>query len=208
MMARLADGVDVVYGQRRKRAGETLFKKFAAAVFYRLLNALSDVPIPIDSGDFRLMSRRALDVLLAMSERHRFIRGMVSWVGFRQEAMLYNRDPRYAGETKYSLSKMIAFALDAITSFSIRPLKLASFFGLIFACFALIGFVWAFWIGLTQQGEPGWASIITVILMCSSAQMVVLGLIGEYLGRLYLEAKGRPLFVIEQIVGRRSTDDR
>jgi len=206
MMARMDDGVDVVYGQRKKRDGETLFKKLTATLFYRLINALSDVPIPMDTGDFRLMSRRALDVLQSMPENHRFIRGMVSWIGYRQEPFLYDRDARYAGTTHYPFFKMLAFALDAITSFSIRPLKLASWFGGFFLLWAVGAFVWAFWTGWTQSGEPGWASLIAVILFCASAQMVVLGLIGEYLGRMYIEVKRRPLYIIEQVIGKTPPD--
>ena len=204
MMARMDAGVDVVYGQRQKRDGETAFKKLSAKAFYRFLNVMSDVPIPMDTGDFRLMSRKALDVLQGMPERHRFIRGMVSWIGLRQEAFPYHRDARFAGETKYPLRKMIAFAADAVTSFSIRPLKVASLAGLVSAGLGgayLLFAVTAFLLGNTT---PGWASIVAVVLVCSAMQLLVLGLIGEYLGRLYMEAKGRPLYVIDEVVGRES----
>ena len=199
MMERMDDGAHVVYGQRRKRDGETIFKKITAKAFYRLLNGLSDVPIPLDTGDYRLMSRKALNVLNSMPESHRFIRGMVSWVGLRQEPLMYDRDERYAGETKYTLKKMISFALDAITSFSIRPLKVASLLGVGFAVMGCLGLVYAVTATFMGLTTPGWTSLISIILICSSAQLLVLGLIGEYIGRLYLESKNRPLFIIEDI---------
>lgn len=201
MMKRMDDGVHVVYGQRRKREGETIFKKATAKAFYRLLNGLSDVPIPVDTGDFRLMSRKALNILNSMPERHRFIRGMVSWIGLKQEPLLYDRDARFAGETKYPLRKMVSFAIDAITSFSIRPLKIASILGLCFAAIGGLGLVYTFTATIAGLTTPGWASIVSLLLIVSSVQLLVLGLIGEYIGRLYLESKNRPLFVIENVVG-------
>lgn len=202
MMARMDDGVDVVYGQRASRAGETWFKKSTANAFYRLLDRLVDVRIPRDAGDFRLMSRRALDLLNSMPERHRFIRGMVSWIGLRQEPFVYDRDPRLTGETKYPLAKMIAFAIDAITSFSMRPLRLASHLGLI--C-GMGGFAMLFWVlGSWAAGGTiqGWTSLMVVVLLIGSAQLLVIGVFGEYLGRLYMESKQRPLFIIQDIVCR------
>lgn len=204
MMAVMDDGAEVVYGQRRKRNGETPFKKLSAWLFYRGLNALSEVEIPRDTGDFRLMSRRAVDELGKMNERYRFIRGLVSWIGLRQEAFLYDRDERYAGETHYPLRKMIRFSLDAVTSFSIRPLKIAVLGGFTLALLSAIciGYVL---IG-TMMGKtvPGWSSIIAAILFCSGVQLLMLGIIGEYLGRLYMESKDRPLFIIEDVVGASS----
>ena len=204
MMSVMDDGAEVVYGQRRTRNGETPFKKFSAWLFYRGLNALSEVDIPRDTGDFRLMSRKALDELNKMNERYRFIRGLVSWIGLRQEAFLYDRDERYAGETHYPLRKMIRFSLDAVTSFSIRPLKIAVLggFTLAFLSAACIAYVV---IG-TMVGKtvPGWSSIIAAILFCSSVQLLMLGIIGEYLGRLYMESKNRPLFIIEDVIGASS----
>ena len=202
MMARMDEGVDVVYGQRRKREGETAAKLFTANVFYRVIGSLTDVPIPRDTGDFRLMSRRALDVLLAMPERHRFIRGMVSWIGFRQEPLLYDRQARFAGETKYPFRKMVRFALDAITAFSVKPLALASYLGIIMAFFslALLGYSIGSWLGLFGGPlERGWTSLMSVMALLGSVQLLVLGIIGEYLGRMYEQMKGRPLFIIEQI---------
>jgi len=200
MMDVMDDGADVVYGQRRKRNGETAFKKISAWMFYRALNALSEVDIPRDTGDFRLMSRKALDELNKMDERYRFIRGLVSWIGLRQDAFLYDRDERYAGDTHYPLRKMIRFSIDAVTSFSIRPLKVAIIGGFALAVLSMmcIGYVV---IGtLIGKTVPGWSSIIAAILFCSSVQLIMLGIIGEYLGRLYMESKNRPLFIIEDII--------
>ena len=199
MMRLMDEGADVVYGQRRHRAGETFIKTFTARVFYRLLQRLTDVTIPPDTGDFRLMSRRAVDTLKRMPEQHRFIRGMVSWIGFRQVPLLYDRDERYAGETKYPLSKMIRFALDAITGFSILPLRLASILGVVTGFLSLIILVYAIVGWALGRTVEGWTSLLAVILIIGSAQLLVLGVIGEYLGRLYIQTKQRPLFVIDEI---------
>lgn len=200
MMARMDGGCDVVFGQRIKRVGETAFKKASAFVFYRLLNRMADINIPQNTGDFRLMSRRAVDILNGMPEHNRFIRGMVSWIGMRQEALPYERAARFAGETKYPLSKMVRFAIDAITGFSVRPLRLASYLGICFgtATMALLAYVVVqYFLGHTVEG---WASLAVIILALGSVQLVVVGVLGEYLGRLYLESKGRPLFVIQEVV--------
>jgi len=199
MLALLDAGADVVYGQRRIRRGETRFKTASAAIFYRLLRRLVDIDIPLNTGDFRLMTRRALDVLNNMPEHHRFIRGMVSWIGMRQVPILYDRDPRYAGETKYPLRKMIRFAIDAITGFSVAPLRLASFLGVAAAVLALGLMVYTLGSWLLGQTIAGWTSLTSIVLLIGSVQLIVLGIIGEYLGRLYIEAKRRPLFVIEAI---------
>ena len=203
-MLRMMDeqGADVVYGQRRTRSGETRLKVATAAGFYRLIEKLTDVPIPRDTGDFRLMSRRALDVLASMPERHRFIRGMVSWIGLRQVPLLYDRQPRFAGTTKYPLRKMIRFAVDAITAFSIKPLQLASLAGvasasvsLALAAYSLIAFV-------LRSTVTGWTSLMAVITFIGSVQLLVMGVFGEYLGRMYEEVKGRPLFIISDVFSR------
>ncbi|MDD5461556.1 MAG: glycosyltransferase family 2 protein [Methylococcales bacterium] len=199
MMERMDDGCDVVFGQRIKREGETAFKKASAYAFYRLLNRMVDINIPQDTGDFRLMSRRALDVLNSMPEHHRFIRGMVSWIGMRQEAVPYERAARFAGETKYPLSKMIRFAIDAITGFSVRPLRIASVFGFYFGIATLILMVYVLTQYFLGQTVEGWTSLAVIILALGSVQLFVAGIIGEYLGRLYIESKGRPLFVIQDI---------
>lgn len=201
------EGADIVYGQRRKREGETRMKLATAAAFYRLIGRLTETPIPPDTGDFRLISRRALDVLLRMSERHRFIRGMVSWIGFKQVAFLYDRDKRYAGETKYPFANMLRFALDAVTSFSIKPLTWASKLGFFAAFFALGLFGYSVISWLVYKTAPGWASVMAGVALLSSVQLVVLGIFGEYLGRLCNETRGRPLFIIESIVATRSDTD-
>jgi glycosyltransferase involved in cell wall biosynthesis len=201
MMRLMDEGAEVVYGQRRKREGEGPLKKATAALFYRLIRWLSDVPIPSDTGDFRLMSRRALDVLLSMPERSRFIRGMVSWIGFRQVPLLYDRAPRFAGRTNYNYPKMIRFALDAITGFSIRPLILASLAGVCFALLSLGVVVYALVSWLFFSTVTGWTSLIAVVAALGSVQLFVLGIFGEYLGRLAMQSQGRPLFIIEEVRG-------
>jgi len=200
MMERMDDGCDVVFGQRIKRDGETTFKKASAFAFYRLLNRIVDINIPQDTGDFRLISRRAVDILNSMPEHHRFIRGMVSWIGMRQEALPYERAARFAGETKYPLSKMIRFAIDAITGFSVRPLRMASYLGFCFgiATLLLLAYVLVhYFLGHTVEG---WTSLAVIILALGSVQLFVAGVMGEYLGRLFIESKDRPLFVIQEVV--------
>ncbi len=198
MMA-LLDHADVVYGQRRQRDGETRFKKITATLFYRLLRRLTDIDIPTDAGDFRLMTRRALDVLNAMPEQHRFIRGMVSWIGLRQVPLLYDREARFAGATSYPLLKMVRFAIDAITGFSMVPLRIASILGLTMAVVSMImlGYTLGSW--LLGRAVEGWTSLSTIILLVSSVQLLVLGVFGEYLGRLYMQSKQRPLFIVESV---------
>jgi dolichol-phosphate mannosyltransferase len=200
-MFRLMDeGADVVYGTRGTRVGETWFKRKTADLFYRLLTHLTEVPIPRDTGDFRLMSRRALDVLQEMPERHRFIRGMVSWIGFRQVPIVYDRSDRIAGTTKYGLAKMLQFAFDGITGFSIRPLRIATWCGGVVAMGALAFLGYALYKYFVFGLVGGYTSIITIALVLGSAQLIFLGLIGEYLGRLFIEAKRRPLFVVRDVV--------
>jgi len=200
MMKLMDEGADVVYGQRLSRSGESWFKRLTARAFHRLFDWLADVEIPPDTGDFRLLSRRALEVLLRMPEQHRFVRGMVSWIGFRQLPIRYDRAERYGGRTKYPLARMLGFALDAITSFSIRPLRLATGCGALLGLAALATLGWVVFASLTTGSLPVRAGLLTAMLVLGSAQMLALGLLGEYLGRLFLEAKGRPLFVIREIV--------
>jgi dolichol-phosphate mannosyltransferase len=200
-MLKLMDrGADVVYGQRRHRVAESAFKLMTATLFYRVLERMTDVAIPRDTGDFRLMSRRALDVLLAMPERHRFIRGMVSWIGFNQVPLLYDREARFAGETKYPLRKMWRLAVDAVTGFSTKPLRFANLAGFLTSllAFGLVIFsVVSYFEGKTIVG---WTSLMAVVALLSGIQMFVLGILGEYIGRLYEESKGRPLFLIDRII--------
>ena len=195
-------GADVVYGLRRARAGETAFKRSTAKLFYRGLSRLAEIDIPRDTGDFRLMSRRALDALLSLPEQARFIRGMVAWVGFRQVPFVYDRAERHAGKTKYSLGKMIRFALDAVTGFSTVPLRFASHFGmwLVLGSILLLGYIAYGW--LSGNVTEGWTSLMLVVVALGAVQMFVLGMIGEYLGRLYIEAKRRPLYIVSEIAGR------
>jgi polyisoprenyl-phosphate glycosyltransferase len=199
MMQKMDRGADVVYGRRTLRDGETWFKRASAATFYRLLTRIANVPIPEDTGDFRLMRRRVVDTLLTMPERERFLRGMVSWIGGRQVPMDYARDPRHAGRTKYSLSKMLRFGADAVTSFSIVPLRFAVWLGLMIAALAMLLLVYSIWRWLSGDVVTGWTSIMTAITLFAGVQLLVLGIMGEYLGRLVQEAKGRPLFLIDSI---------
>ena len=202
------EGADVVYGVRKSRAGETAFKRATAHGFYRLLASATEVDIPLDAGDFRLISRRALDVLLAMPEQARFIRGMVAWIGFKQVPLLYDRDERFAGETKYPFSKMVRFALDALTGFSSAPLKLASHAGLGLSIGSVVIVLFILYAWLTGRSIPGWTSLMFVVVVLGAVQMFVLALMGEYIGRLYNEAKRRPLYIVQEIAGAEDREGR
>ena len=192
---------DVVYGVRRSRAGETAFKRATAHGFYRLLSRATEVDIPLDAGDFRLMSRRALDALLAMPEQARFIRGMVAWIGFRQVPFVYDRQERFAGETKYPLRKMMRFALDALTGFSSAPLKLASHAGLWLSFGSVLLVLYIAYAWAAGRNIPGWTSLMLIVVVLGAIQMFALALLGEYIGRLYNEAKGRPLYIVQEVAG-------
>jgi glycosyltransferase involved in cell wall biosynthesis len=192
---------DVVYGVRRSRAGETAFKRATAHGFYRLLSRATEVDIPLDAGDFRLMSRRALDALLALPEQARFIRGMVAWIGFRQVPFPYDRDQRFAGETKYPFKKMLRFAIDALTGFSSAPLKLASHVGLALSIGSVILIAYIAYAWSAGRNIPGWTSLMLVVVVLGAVQMFVLALMGEYIGRLYNESKRRPLYIVQEIAG-------
>ena len=200
MMDQMDQGAAVVYGQRTSRVAETWVKKSTAAAFYRVLSYLTATPIPRDVGDFRLMNRHVVDALAAMPERQRFIRGMVSWIGGRQVPLLYERHARFAGTTKYPLRKMIHFALDAITSFSTVPLRMASYLGLFAAGFAMLLMAYTLVGWMRGDAVVGWPSVMTAITLFGAVQLLVLGVMGEYLGRLFQEAKARPLFLVERIV--------
>lgn len=202
LLAKMEEGYDVVYGQRLRRAGETMFKRASAKLFYRLLDRMVDVSVPRDTGDFRVMSRRVVDHLNAMPERYRFVRGMVSWIGFRQAALPYEREARFAGESHYPLRKMISFALDAITSFSTLPLRMAAHLGL---AAGLLGMLMLGWVLISYaMGDTltGWASIASIVLILGSIQLLMLGIFGEYLGRMYMESKHRPLFIVQEVQAR------
>jgi len=192
---------DVVYGVRKSRAGETALKRATAHGFYRLLSRATEVDIPVDAGDFRLMSRRALDALLAMPEQARFIRGMVAWIGFRQVPFAYDRQQRFAGETKYPFKRMLRFALDALTGFSSAPLKLATHAGLWLAAGSVLLILYIAYAWIAGESIPGWTSLMAVVLVLGAMQMFVLALMGEYIGRLYNEAKGRPLYIVQEVAG-------
>jgi len=202
MVARWHDGYHVVYGMRTDRRGETAFKLWTAKLFYRFINRLSKVQIPLDVGDFRLLDRRVVEVLLSMPERDRFLRGMVSWIGFRQIAVMYSRAERRAGESKYPLFKMLQFAADGVISFSLTPLRLALWVGFFSIGLAFAGIIYALIIRLyTNDWVRGWTSIFTAVLFIGGAQLVTLGIIGEYIGRIYAEVKRRPLYVVEERLG-------
>lgn len=192
---------EVVYAVRRARAGETAFKRTTAKLFYRALSKLAEIEIPLDTGDFRLMSRRALDALLSLPEQARFIRGMVAWVGFRQVPIVYDRAERHAGVSKYPLSRMVRFALDAVTGFSTAPLRFASHIGLWLVLASVLLLVYIAIGFFTGSAIQGWTSLMLVVVILGAVQMFVLGMIGEYLGRLYIEAKRRPLYIVSEIAG-------
>jgi polyisoprenyl-phosphate glycosyltransferase len=202
-IAKWRAGYDVVYAVRRTRKGESAFKVWTAQLFYRIIKRLTNVAIPVDTGDFRLMSRRVVEALRRSPERHRFLRGMVSWVGFNQIGVEYDRDERYSGTTKYPLPKMIRFAIDGITSFSDIPLRFASYFGFVVSAlafiYALIVVVAKLFRANPPAYTPGWASTIVAVVFLGGVQLISLGILGEYLGRIYDQVKGRPLYLVSDI---------
>jgi dolichol-phosphate mannosyltransferase len=209
MVARWREGYQVAYGVRTEREGETRFKLATAKAFYRLLNRMSDTRIPLDTGDFRLMDRRVVDVLRAMPERDRFVRGMVAWAGFRQIAVPYCRAARFAGESKYPFFKMVRFALDGLTSFSRAPLRLATWMGFAVSAVALVAIVYALAMRLfTRDWVTGWTALFIAVLFIGGAQLLSLGIIGEYIGRIYGEAKRRPLYLVEDARGFEHVHER
>lgn len=202
MLAKWNQGYAVVYGVRTERRGESGFKRLTAHLFYRLLNALSDTPIPLDTGDFRLVDRAVVNTLGTMNERDRFIRGMVSWVGFKQFPLGYQREQRFAGTTKYPLRKMLRFASDGVISFSTKPLRVAMLSGVASAGFACIGIIWALAVRLFDKGTvPGWAATIIAVLFLGGVQLVCTGILGEYVGRIYMQSKDRPLYIVSERLG-------
>jgi dolichol-phosphate mannosyltransferase len=202
MAAKWREGYDVVYGKRSARKGETFFKKLTAKWFYRIINALSTVELPMDTGEFRLIDRKVCDAVNKLQEKNRYMRGLVSWVGYKQVAVEYVREERFAGETKYPLKKMIAFAIDAITSFSYKPLKLATTLGFVIS---FLGFVYTLVVIyqrlFTDSTITGWSSTVGIILFTQGIVLVILGMMGEYIGRIYDEIKNRPTYIIREIVG-------
>jgi dolichol-phosphate mannosyltransferase len=201
MLARHREGFDVVYGVRNRRSGETVFKRATAAAYYRLLRAMVGVPIPLDAGDFRLLGRPVVTALQALRETNRFVRGMVSWVGFRQTAVYYDRPVRFAGETHYPLRKMIRFALDGIASFSTLPLRLAVWLGVAAGLVGLLVAVWAAYAKFVAHATlPGWTALMVAICLAASAQLLMIGVLGDYVGRIYEEVKRRPLYIVQDLV--------
>jgi polyisoprenyl-phosphate glycosyltransferase len=202
-IAKWQAGYDVVYAVRRTRKGESGFKLWTARLFYRIIKRLTNVAIPVDTGDFRLMSRRVVEALRRSPERHRFLRGMVSWVGYNQIGVEYDRDERYSGTTKYPLAKMLRFAIDGITSFSDIPLRFASYFGFTVSAiaflYALIVIVAKLFRLNPPAYTPGWASTIVAVVFLGGVQLISLGILGEYLGRIYDQVKGRPLYLVSDI---------
>jgi dolichol-phosphate mannosyltransferase len=203
MIDRWKEGYEVVYAVRSERKGESWFKEFTAKLFYRIIYRITDVDIPLDTGDFRLMDRKVVDAMNRMRERNRFIRGMTSWVGFRQTGVTYVREERYAGETHYPFRKMFKFALDAITSFSYAPLQLATYLGFIIAGLSAIAALLVVFARLFMGTNPfyGQATTLVTVLFLGGVQLITLGIIGEYLGRIYDEVKGRPLYLVREALG-------
>jgi dolichol-phosphate mannosyltransferase len=204
LMTAMDAGADVAYARRISRAGESRFKRTTAGLFYRLLRGLSQTDVPVDTGDFRLMSRQVADVLRQMPEPHRFMRGMVAWVGFRQVAVNYHRDPRFAGKTKYGIRSMVSLAIDGVTGFASAPLRFMFYLSAAASVAAICFIAWIIYAYLFVNVVPGWASIMCVQLMFSAINLFALGLIGEYVGRSFIQGKGRPLFIIRSVSRGRS----
>lgn len=200
MIEKWKQGYDVVYAKRTKRKGETVFKKQTAKMFYRFLHSMTDIEIPLDTGDFRLLDRKVCDHMNNLQEKNRFVRGLVSWVGFNQTAVEYERDERLAGESKYPLKKMLKLSMDGITSFSYKPLKLASYAGVTLSG---IGFIYLFVVLylklFTERTITGWSSLIVIQLIFSGMILFILGMMGEYIGRIYDESKHRPLYIVRDV---------
>jgi glycosyltransferase involved in cell wall biosynthesis len=201
MIAKWQDGYDVVYGVRRRRTGESRMKRATAAIFYRMLRRFTNIEIPVDVGDFRLISSRAAVQLRQLREKDRFVRGLVSWIGFPQTGVPYDREERYAGSTKYPYRKMLQFAVDGITSFSSMPLKLASWLGYLASLFAFLYLLSVFVQKMMGHTVEGWATIMVAMLFLGGVQLICIGIIGEYIGRIFNETKSRPMYVIESING-------
>jgi dolichol-phosphate mannosyltransferase len=199
MISKWKAGYDVVYAKRVSRKGETWFKKQSAALFYRVLHRLSDIDIPLDTGDFRLIDRQVADQLKAIREKSRFVRGLVSWVGFRQTAVEYERDERLYGVTKYPLKKMIKLSLDGMTSFSIKPLKITSYLGILSSIAGFIYMLYVLYLRFfTEHTIAGWTSAIIVQLFFNGVILIMLGIIGEYVGRIHDESKDRPIYILRE----------
>ncbi|EGL14915.1 MULTISPECIES: glycosyltransferase family 2 protein [unclassified Paenibacillus] len=202
MIEKWKEGFEVIYAKRVKRSGETLFKKWSASLFYRVLRASTDINIPVDTGDFRLMDRKVCDEMRKLPENNRFVRGLVSWVGFRQTAIEYERDERLAGVTKYPLKRMIKLSLDGITSFSYKPLKLAGYLGVLLSGSGFLYLLYVVYLALfTDATLKGWPSVVGIMLIFNGFVLLMLGILGEYIGRIYDETKGRPLYIVRECHG-------
>lgn len=205
MVQKWMEGYDVVYGVRKRRLGEGRFKLFTASAFYRVLKSFTNIEIPVNVGDFRLINARTADELRKLREKDRFVRGLVSWIGFKQVGVLYEREERFAGETKYPVKKMLKFAIDGITSFSSVPLKLASWLGYIASVLAFLYLCSVFIQKLMGYTIEGWATIMVALLFLGGVQLICLGIIGEYIGRIFNETKSRPIYIIDTIQGSEVT---
>ena len=209
MIAKWKEGYDVVYGRRSMREGETAFKKVTAKVFYRFLSSLTSINIPTDTGDFRLIDRKVCDAMKSIKEKNRYVRGLISWLGFKQTDVTYVRKERFAGETKYPLRKMLKFAADAITSFSDKPLKLAGYMGYSISGISFLYLLYVIIRKLTiGDFDSGWASIVAISLFFNGIVLIVLGIMGEYIGRIYDECKNRPLYVIAEKLGFNEKEEK
>ena len=202
LIERWTAGFEVVYAVRESRAGESTFKRWTASLHYRVMRAITSVDIPIDTGDFRLMGKRALDAFKQMREHHRYVRGMVSWVGFSQTGVLYRREPRFQGETNYTFRRMVKLSKDGLTAFSMFPLKLAAYLGLLAFAASITVLLWVLWLKFVSGTSiPGWASMMCAVLFLMSLQFLILGIMGEYIGRIYDEVRHRPLYFIDRLIG-------
>ncbi|PGA99159.1 glycosyltransferase family 2 protein [Bacillus toyonensis] len=201
LIAKWEEGYEVVYAKRKQRKGETWFKLLTAKYFYKFLNYMSDIDIPKDTGDFRIIDRKVADVFNQMTERNRFIRGMMSWVGFRQTYVEYERDERFAGETKYPLKKMIKFASDGIIAFSTKPLRIVMSLGLLSVLISIIVLLYTITVKIIGDGiQTGWASIMVAITFFSGIQLLGLGIVGQYIARIYDESKNRPIYIVKETI--------
>lgn len=209
MIAKWKEGYDVVYGRRLKRKGETFFKKITAKLFYRFLDSMTSVTMPVDTGDFRLIDRKVCDTMNSLTEKNRYVRGLVSWVGYKQTAVEYVREERFAGETKYPLKKMLKLAADAIMSFSYKPLKIAGLVGTLLSVFSFIYLIVIIWQRLfTNTTVTGWASILAVMLFFNGVTLILHSVTGEYIGRIYEETKNRPLYIVRDTIGFEQDDTK
>jgi len=209
MVAKWREGFDVVYGKRRSREGETFLKLLTAKGFYRVFALMIPIDVPLDTGDFRLMSRRVVIALRALGETHRFVRGLVAWIGFKQTAVLYDRPGRYAGETKYPFRKMLGFAIDGITSFSVLPLRFATYLGMTISALSILTAGWALFAKYVQHVTvQGWTAEVVLVSLLASVQLMMIGILGEYVGRIYEQVKQRPLYIVgERVNLPRQPDD-